>query len=1320
MDLSINSIKTGKTLNFLGVKGDLDSKNTQVFRFSTSSYKKNEKPYLEIMFLKKKYNDKGIIDSNDYAADFAIREPFNDKTTIEIPQDKVKELGYDAFAYRYVYVNENGEEREALDLSKTISINDQKMNFVEIGSSYGVTPKAGAMYHAFIDSVGYNPQKIDSKAKDFVRTHANKLGGSIKGLTYLLKQGYFDSYKYIISTPDIGADPTSPHKYWPNNQYQCTNLQDFKDFNYELFKLGKGYVADGAFTSQSLQSPLVQHVLKWGKQSPFYYMLKVNDKMQLGVLPESEEAQKNVGIRLLNSPLSKNYNAKKPTLMQFVDDRLLDDAQRADNQKPIDKYGIPNPKDHYDSVGYNDTIHPFYFEIPKDQFDEKLPVFKGQDYIMYKDLSLDEKQKLFEFAGGDLTQRYLAQDATFWDGNVDIVKMNLSNPNQAIKEDVDGFNAAREYLLGVATYWTEAVQSDLLRRTAQLNMDEMFEIAKNGGVTKEEYEAVLDNITKNNFVSPIVENSKTIDTYVSEFPLQSLETSPELSAIFSQPQFNNELLENGTKDIVMDYVKSIIHNAVPYEYKENDEYKEYVKKAYVNEILRTIYAQALLPGSVDENGDIDIEKLRDEATLKYIQSKAFSEPTTAEIERKQVVNYIKTRLRKVDNTLIERKIAKELEHVQLGDFELAESIILQTKSGLNWRFDAAKDIGDLSKTPKNNPSIKFQNLWNGTNQEGGVQNFWEEFVSRIKEYNPASYIIAEITTFGDYYEWLDYDSMMNYDEKLANSFLTNLKRNIDEYGQEQKLIQFANIFADTNQPYNARKDAYNQAQQLIRELNISDKFEVLRDYENNLPWVKEQNFLSQIGASTSSNYDKYFNNISFFVGVDPEHGDEKNAKDNVANINKLKTQTDRLLVNIQPNNTLMSHNFVENHDKPRVLHTLPLDMRLVVAGLNLNTQYRPIKSLEGLAKNQPNLKDTESDEFKQLGVEKQEEIKKKNEEEINRVNALNESQKGVRKEIEDLLGTKDLNAYNPMAMAVGLMYSHKIDELSSLTNEDKEKLHKSLVKLCTGEKNGVPNSYRARAFGFLPYEITIKDLFYGAGIKDESKIEKFNLEVMDEPMYLEDKLWQVLTMLTGVPTIYYGNEYAQTGYETFSKNDLVGNRNRALHERKDNSLFSNFYNKMNAISKLSEDPRLSALRNGFAESLEIAKSGDIEMYPIFRKDERDSQVISVITNFGLKKNTLSKDLGYKFSVPLEPKKVPAIELHNKDNICPLDSGTKLKRMVYSANKKSYITENVNYTIEDSKIVRADGKDIVINDTTALFYVDNKLKSRYMPVYNGAH
>lgn len=1259
MELSIKNIQNNKQLSFKGVKGDFDANNNQVFRFSTTSYKKDEKPYLELTFLDYAVNKKSIADSNTYFPVETVRIPFDENTTLEFPQEEFEKAGFPAFAYRFVYKGKDGEERYALDGIKKAKIDGlegKERNIIEIGHNFGVTPISGAMRHSFVDSDGIDIDNLSEKDKNFIRTHFNKLGGTIKGLTYLLKKGFFDSFHYIISTPDIGADPTSPHKYWPNNQYQCTNLEDFKEFNFELFKRGKGYVADGAFTSQSLQSPLVQHVLKWGENSPFYHMLKMDDGIKLGIIPQNKEAFEHTGVKLINSPYSKDYDKNKPTLMQFFDDRLTSKQQQEDTKNVIEKYDTPNPKDHYDVVHYQDSVHPFYFEIEHNELNSKLSLFeKGKNTLLLKDLSPLELNTLLTVGKGQITNRYNAGQATFWDGNVDIIKMNLSNPNTNDYKDVEGFYNAREYLYDVATYWTEAVQSDLIRNSVQLSEKEIEKIALKNGILKEDYEVIKANINNEDTYLPVLKENKTVEDYVRSFPLQSIETSPELSAIFSQPEFNEELLKGKTFDTVVELTKEAIEKSVPQEYKNNDEYKTYVTKIAANEILRNIYISAMAPGLIDDNAVVDLERLKNEVTLnsflKYL-------PTTVEAERKQVISKIQKGISSQNINKIVNKLQKELKDVTLEDFKLADSVVLQGHGGLNWRFDAAKDIADLESV-KNNTAT-FDELWNGTNNLPGTQQFWSEFISRIKTYNPSSYIIAEITNFGDLYQWNDYDSMMKYDPKVANGYLLKIAQDIREVeSKDSELYKFANIFSDSTKPHSQRKDAFNKAKNLMGD---DGRFQVYKNYENNLPYTKEQEFLEQIGASTSSNYDKYFNNLSFFVGTDPEHGGIH--RDRTGNLYDLKYRTEALMKYIQPNGVLLSHVFVDNHDKPRILHTLPLDMELYV------------KSLKG--ENLKNLDDAR------------------------------------KQKITELTGRDDYMNINSQAAAVGLMMKEKIEEIYKDDSTKKEALLESLKNLVNGTKNGENDERRAKAFGSLPYEVTIVDLFEGAGIDNQEEMNRFNYAILEKPMDMQYKLWQTMNALVGVPTMYYGTDYAQTGYETASKNVLWGNRNRALHERRNDKNFKDYYDRMNAVAGLSNIPALSALKNALPELLNITSIDNVDFFPIYRKDERNSQVLSVLNNFGIAKDKLS----YEQPQNKGTLHVASIPIKGDNNYCPFDEGQVLRRKVYDENTKKYITEDTVYEVKNGAIVVKSGakdKKIEIKDSESVltFFVDKQLNPKYV-------
>ena len=124
----------------------------------------------------------------------------------------------------------------------------------------------------------------------------------------------------------------------------------------------------------------------------------------------------------------------------------------------------------------------------------------------------------------------------------------------------------------------------------------------------------------------------------------------------------------------------------------------------------------------------------------------------------------------------------------------------------------------------------------------------------------------------------------------------------------------------------------------------------------------------------------------------------------------------------------------------------------------------------------------------------------------------------------------------------------------------------------------------------MPYEVTIKDLFKKAGINDENEIKKFNLAVMEEPMKLQERAWQMINAIVGTPTVFNGTEFAQTGYETPNKNVYVGNRGRIMHELKDEKGFKEYFDKTQAISSLYLEPGLSAIRDGFPIVLQTQKA----------------------------------------------------------------------------------------------------------------------------------
>ena len=290
----------------------------------------------------------------------------------------------------------------------------------------------------------------------------------------------------------------------------------------------------------------------------------------------------------------------------------------------------------------------------------------------------------------------------------------------------------------------------------------------------------------------------------------------------------------------------------------------------------------------------------------------------------------------------------------------------------------------------------------------------------------------------------------------------------------------------------------------------------------------------------------------------------------------------------------------------------------------------------------------------------------------------------------------------------------------------------------------------------------------------------------------------MMNAIMGTPTMYYGTNFAQTGYETASKNVYVQNRNQGMHKLKNQVGFNDFYNKMNAITGLYKENDLSAIRNGSPISLKYTSSVNdvhpgallyfreqvqnyankhgksvddvvktikekmkkgqkeyesflskelninslngnheiikkvldnlnsnnpsgkegIDMWPIYKYDEKGSRTISVITNNGIprykKSNEASAD---DFS---RTYFVPSIPIKDKNDKCPLEEGIELRRKIYDKNKKEFIDENRKYIVRNGNIESEDRSPIRMIETVETFYVpkESNIKTQYMSyLYN---
>ncbi len=1287
MDLSINNRNiSNKNISFKGFESSYNKKGQRTFDFFippkyVQSPGKDESIVLEFAL----YNNKTGKIEETYSEKFP-----EGSNKVSLNEDDVKYItqNSDGLLYRFKI-----GDKIIYDETETKEVgngdNKEKFNVLKTSPNTGITPKTGTQYHVFLDSnIARQENPYRNTEFDFVHNHFNKLGGNIKGLDYLLtKTDELNPYRYIISNPDIGADPTSSHKYWPNNIYQCTDMEAFKDLNFHCFERGKGYVADGAFTSQSIQSPLAQHVYKWGEQSPWANMLKIDTGSGkipcIGVLPDNKEAMKHVGVKIVNNPREKGYQRNKPSYIQFFDDRLVSIDSIAKNEliKSTDK----NPEDHYEITSNNDSVYMFSFEItPEDT--TQLDAFKnaGRNYVMLNEFKKEEdKTNFLRFENFRIVNRHSASGATYWDGNRDIIKMNLSNSKNTEANEL-GMQYARQYIIDAATFWTETIQSDLILKTAQASDKEKAEIAKNN---ETDFDEIKANLSAPDARFPVLEQKKDISDYLREFPLQSIETSPELSAIFAQPNFNDELLDSKDFASKMETaVESVLDNVILKKFqKEQDasfrntelfkEYKQYAIKTFAPMIIKTLYAGALNREAVSSDGELINEKLKD-ITLRGIVIKHHI-PDSPKEERKFVIDEIRNGFTRSVLESAEKKVFNELENVSLDDFKLADAIVSQGKGGLNWRFDAAKDIGDLDAV--RNRQAKFEKIWKETT------SFWTDFIANIRKYNPASYVINEITDLG---------ALIGKSEGIGGDA------------------------------------AFEKAK------------------------ATENQFLADSGSTTSSNYIFFFHKLACFVGTNTESNTDgfNNPKERAGNLEQLRSSIVDFMEQNQPENVYLTHSFVENHDKPRALHTLPLDIELFHSA-----------KIEGNA------------DYEKLA--------------------------------EELTGSKEYSKISPKALAVAQMMNKQIEK--DYEGEEKEQLKEALTELTLGKKTKTSpiDMKRSEAFGVTPYEISIRDLFKKAGLTDDldDRVLDFHSSMLSKAMSQQTSMWEMMNAIPGTPTIFNGAEFAQTGWEQKNKNETQANRNPILRSLRNDERYKDYHDKMLAISGLYKLKGLSAIRDGAKKVLNRIKTGqykelyaepelsgerqyiisgmvnnggyeavqkfleehptdeqstynameekfgiyhnkdcydrfinetkdpnfkelldqfkkardcneqiryenaqNFELLPIYSYNKKGDEVLQLITNFNVPKY----EHAYK-AKPEEPKEIDSIHIDD----CPFEDGTILQRKVYKSGK-TYSDKTLSisssvpqkYVVQKGTIYPADengnvnkNKKITVDDTVLTFY-----------------
>lgn len=1123
-------------------------------------------------------------------------------------------------------------------LDSTLMTTDRKWN-IATPPNRAVLTESRSMYHLMPDLMLSEKTKKEYKDKtgkdihDVRRNHFNKMGGNIEGI--IKKIDYIDKLgaKRILSTPIFGQDNLSNHGYWTTNPYQITkgfgDISQFKSMNKDLYKRGMGWIADGAFVNEGLEGIHMEHITKWGTQSPYIDWLTTfnfpDKSLKFGILSKKEAANKNLGIRLVNAkykvdvddnkkelPPKKNtdFDDKQPTYVQIYDKRLASKEQINGNEI-IRTYDNKNPDDPNEVNSYMDAVIPYRFKINADEVDQKLKTWKDSGKKEKGEEKTSFSHFLKEWTNFGMTPSDSDGGAILWVGNKDIAKLrfmvtdedkakikfnNPENYHERIEKVEQATNQVQDNIVQVGEFWTGEVAKTLIEHTAKQLKDadssaaylkKIQEKSKNNELPKSAGEKInkdqINNVLSDNYNLKSTPVNRDITEGVMSYPLDAIEFNSGISAILGSPFLKKLAIdesqigqsrydiytEEKTKNEEAKYANSLQDETRPV-YKEMDKLlaNQVTEAAFdiLKEVDETRHDKKLL----DRIGNLTEENGKELYTL-------ISSDVTKFVVAQGLLTETKTR---------SPHLFKENESIS-PNYDKDGNILYNTNL-LNKVSPESLDIN--ANSPANEADILINRIKSGIkniNPED-KKEFAKHLAKRLDGLDAEKIKVAKLVVDKSEggLEW-------RIDAAKDVCPVDDIKDGKTAFEPSwDKGVKFWNKFTDGVRKHNPR--AY-EILEITDEGGLvakSKKREKYKDaHEGNLKVIQGTS------ATTDTNYRSLYSApqraYGHFTEVDEQyhHGD-------IAGLIKEKLMigwdigkpehAKGMLESGSLDTILNSHNSIGNHDKPRYAH---------LAGLDGNIFYSKYINEKGEEK---------------FHVRKTEAMK------LALVDSFKESLGEIKahKEVNTVIN----DSINSLASGE---YHHK----------DKDKISKK--------------DYDADYFGARPYDVNISDVIKESklALEKQGKITTSEYKFLDNAENIKNlkdktlahmlkpalKRYEAITALLvgmpGNPTIYAGDEIGETGWETKNKNTYVQNRNIIHYERADSiPEIKNAKGKIQSLMNLRKDSRLSPLVNGMTVLAADKNADDTHISVVYRyNDQKDMFALYTNNDYGSKRDQTGKD-----------------------------------------------------------------------------------------------
>ncbi len=628
------------------------------------------------------------------------------------------------------------------------------------------------------------------------------------GLNEMLPRLQQAGFSSVLLKPFIGGDNLTSHRYWTVDPYVLNNSfrdkNSFRDTLRQMLNRNMKLYADGAFVNQGLDGVHVTSNLVHGLASPYWRWLKAGDenapgglatypnlahkKYTFGVLPTKlndithlpELAEGHYAVRIINDPTDQRveYDKKRPTFIELYDPRL-----EKTNGDPVI---YERPEDRPIIKTSTDSVQKYRFPVGAQEVLDKAKKneLHGPGLLEWKRFRLDTP-------GSD-------DSGVKWDGQVNTAMLNTRNPevldylkgavgywsrmvmNTHVGNVTEALMQAKaQHKDANLTQLLEAITQPVTPTTRQeatrLLPPAMTDAVLSDKALSKVYDAVAPDHTRE------ASGKAFAQRMLEEVPLNVLPLPTLFKANLCYPGLtealnpvkrggfsnfmNHVVLGNLSRIPLLGHLFRAIRNFVfpkPFQVKLGEKLGHIfeqlspaaqdklrhgqIQSLLADRVSETLYLSLLTdlpPNEIREiQKDVAHPKRLEEAFYKGIPLDLLqADPVVAAELLPRLLNQ---RLDKLASRQIGNMMEAELKKLDPQLAAVAQAVLQKREMGLNWRIDAARDVGDMARvfeTPAHNRTKVFQE------EMGFVQTFWDKLTQAMRGPSNKTSIIAELTDF---------------------------------------------------------------------------------------------------------------------------------------------------------------------------------------------------------------------------------------------------------------------------------------------------------------------------------------------------------------------------------------------------------------------------------------------------------------------------------------------------------------------------------------------------------------------------------------------